>query len=131
MRVNRAGRAVDDVRAAVVGLPTSESSGREVLVGVGDAVVVLGPVGVGCGARGVAALPELLDEVVTLCVASELQEGRTLLRRDEPADVLIEPGLVLGGDRRCAWGFVGGLRAGGGIRSVGYERVGSTDVVSC
>jgi hypothetical protein len=41
MGVDRAGRAVDDVNAAAVGLPTGQASAGEVLIGVGYAAVVL------------------------------------------------------------------------------------------
>ena len=56
-----------------------------VFVGVGDATVVPGAGEVGFGVGRIAALSELLDEVVALCVAGELKEGVAFMRRDERA----------------------------------------------
>lgn len=73
--VDGVGLAVGDVDVSAVGAP-SGLTGGEVLIGVGDAGVVLfaelvvGGVGV-----GVAAEPELFDELVALFVVAELLEG--------------------------------------------------------
>ncbi len=47
MRLERAGRALDDVYPAAIAFPTGEASDGEVLVGVGGPVIVLGAVRVG------------------------------------------------------------------------------------
>ena len=65
------------------------------LVGIGDAAVVLFfelvlfRIG-----RGIAAQPELLDELVALFVVGELGEGGALFIGDDVAHVLVEPFLV-------------------------------------
>jgi len=68
MRLDFIGLAEYDVDAATIGLP-SRDTGSEVLVGVGDALVVLFLIFVLFGiGSGVAALPERLNEVVALFV---------------------------------------------------------------
>ena len=85
------GRAEGDVDAAAVGLPAGNARGV-MLVGVGDAAVVLFLELVLDGVRrGVAAQPELLDELLALVVGLEALEGRPLLIRDDVGDVFVEP----------------------------------------
>ncbi len=65
------------------------------LVGVGDALVVLFLIFVLFGVRsGVAALPEGFDEVVALFVVRELLEGGALFVGDDVDDVFVQPLLV-------------------------------------
>src|SRR5208282_830700 len=63
-----------------------------VLVGIGNAPVMLffKLVLFGVG-RGIAALPESLDELVALFVVRELHEGGFLFVGDNPAHVLVQP----------------------------------------
>jgi len=70
MGVNLIRRPVDDVDAAAVSFPAGDALvGREVLVGVSDAPVVLFLEGIFRRIRiGIAALPELLDELLALFV---------------------------------------------------------------
>jgi hypothetical protein len=68
MRVNLIGLAVHDVDAAPIRLPAWDA-GSEMLVGVGDSLVVLFFVFVLFGVRsGIATLPELLNEVISFFV---------------------------------------------------------------
>ena len=94
MRLDFVSRAVHDVHAAAVGLPSRDTR-WEMLVGVGDAPVVLFLElvldGVG---RGIAALPECFNELVAFFVVGELLESRALFVGDDPAHVLVEPLLV-------------------------------------
>ena len=75
MRLDFIRRAVDDVDAAAIRLP-SGNAGGETLVGVGDAAVVLflELVFLGVG-RGIAPQPELLDELLALFVGAQALEG--------------------------------------------------------
>src|SRR5581483_7468500 len=43
---------------------------------------------------GVAALPECLDELITLLIVRELHERLALIIGDDPAYVLVKPGFV-------------------------------------
>src|SRR5581483_8510569 len=85
------GLSKDDVNTAAIGFPSWDASCK-VLVGVGDALVVLFLIlvlfGVG---RRVAALPERFDEVVALFVIRELLEGGTFFIGDDVNDVFVEP----------------------------------------
>src|SRR5437763_14696742 len=94
MRINLVGGPIHDVNAAAVALPAGDAGG-EVLVGVGDAAVVLFFVFVFDGVgRGIAAQPELLDEVIAFLVVGKLLEGGALFVGDDPAHALVEPVLV-------------------------------------
>src|SRR4051812_43390670 len=85
------GLAEDDVDTAAVGLPSRDASG-EVLVGIGDALVVLFFVFVLFGVRrGIAALPEGFNEVIALLVIRELLEGGALFVSDDVGDVFVQP----------------------------------------
>ena len=84
-------RAVRDVDAAAVGLPAGDARGV-VLVGVRDAAVVLFLELVFDGVRGgVAAQPELLDELLALFVGLQALEGRPLFIGDDVGDVFVQP----------------------------------------
>src|SRR6516164_4475463 len=88
------GRAVHDVHAPAVRLP-SRDAGGEVLVRIGNAPVVLFLKFVFDGVgSGIPALPEGLDELVALFVIRELLEGGAFFVGDDPADVLVEPLFV-------------------------------------
>src|SRR5271169_3465849 len=91
MGLNLIRRTEDNVDPAAVALPTRDA-GRVVLVGIGDAPVVLFfklvLFSVGCG---IATLPESLDELVALFVVRELHEGGFLFVGDDPAHVLVQP----------------------------------------
>src|SRR6266446_5013337 len=94
VRLGLVGRAVLDVDHAAVGLP-SGNSGSEPLVGIGDAAVMLFAILVLFGiGSGVAAEPELLNELLSLLVGLESREGLTLLVGDDVADLFVEPLLV-------------------------------------
>ncbi len=94
MRLDFIGLAVHDVDAAAIGLPAGHAGG-EMLVGVGDALVVLFLIFVLFGVGGgIAALPEGFNEVVALFVVRELLEGGALFVGDDVDDVLVEPLLV-------------------------------------
>ena len=94
MGLNFIGLAEDDVDAAAIGLP-SGNAGGEMLVGIGNALVVLFFIFVLFGVgRGIAALPEGFNEVVALLVVGELLEGGALFVGDDVGDVLGQPLLV-------------------------------------
>src|SRR5437899_8067415 len=94
MRFDFVGLAKDDVDAAEVGLPSRDTRG-EVLVGVGDALIMLFLILVlFCVGRGIATLPEGLDEVVALFVVGELLESGPFFVGDYVGDVFIQPLFV-------------------------------------
>ena len=65
------------------------------LVGIGDAAVVLFLIGIiDRIGIGIAALPELLDEVLAFLVRLQPQESLALGVRDDIGDVLAEPLFV-------------------------------------
>ena len=75
MRLDLVRRSVRDVDAAAVGLPAGNAGGV-MLVGVGDAAVVLFLELVLDGVRrGIAAQPELLDELLALFVGVQALPG--------------------------------------------------------
>src|SRR5262249_48105127 len=80
--------------AAAIGLPAGDS-GCVALIGVRDAAVVffLELVFDGVG-RGVAAQPEMLDELLTLFFRLEALAGRALLIRDDVSDLFVQPVAV-------------------------------------
>ena len=78
MSIDFVGRAVFDIDAAAVGLP-SRNAGREPVVGISNAAVMLFLIFVlfGVGSR-IAAQPELFDELLALVVrASRLNAFRS------------------------------------------------------
>src|SRR2546422_566934 len=88
------GFAPHDIDAAAIGFP-SRNAGSEMLVGIGDALVIflaiLVFVGVGIG---VPSPPKLLDKALALIVGLELLEGLPLFIGDDVSDVLFEPVFV-------------------------------------
>src|SRR5581483_10947426 len=94
MRLDFVRLAEDDVDAPAIGLPAGNAS-REMLVGISDALVVFLFEFVLFGVRrGIAALPESLDEIVPLFVVGQLFEGGPLLIRDDVGHILVQPLLV-------------------------------------
>ena len=94
MGVDLIGLAVHDVNPAAIRSPAGHSR-REMLVGIGDALVVLFFIFVFFGVRsGVAALPERFNKVVAFFVVRELFEGRAFFVGNDPDHVLFEPLLV-------------------------------------
>ena len=97
MAVDLVRRSPHDVDLAAVGLPAG-NAGSEVLVGVGNAAVVLflkcvfGRIGI-----GIAPLPERLDKLLPFLVGGQMQEGVALFGRDDVDHVFVQPLLV--------WGF--------------------------
>src|ERR1700756_2106822 len=88
------GLAEDDVDAAAISSPAGNTC-REMLGGVGDALVVLFFEFVFFGVRrGIATLPEGLNKVVALFVVRELLKGGSLFIRDDVGDVLVQPLFV-------------------------------------
>ena len=83
-----------DVDASAVGLPSGDAGGVT-LVGVGNAAVMLffELVLFGVG-RGIAAQPELFDELLARFIGVERVKRQPLFRRDEVEHVFIEPTLV-------------------------------------
>ena len=97
MRIDFIGLAENDVHASAIGFP-ARNARREMLVGVGDALVVLFFIFVLFGVgSGIAALPEGLDKIVAFLVVRELLEGGALFVGDDPDDVLFQPLLVRAG----------------------------------
>ncbi len=91
MRFNLIGRAVHNVNPAPVGHPTRKPAG-EALVGVRNPTIVLFLVLVFHRARGgVAAQPELLNELLPFLVGVQVLEGIPLFRRDNVNHVLFQP----------------------------------------
>ena len=91
MRFDFVGRAEGDVDAAAVRLPAGDAGGVP-LVGVGDAAVVLFLVLVFLRVRrGIAAQPELLDELLALLVGGQALEGLALFVGDDVDDVFVQP----------------------------------------
>ena len=90
--------AIHDVDAAAVGSPAWHTR-RKMLVGVGDAAIVLFLYGVvdRIGV-GIAPLPELLDKLLALFVGLQLQEGFALRIGDDVGDVFVQPLLVRRGE---------------------------------
>ena len=91
MRINFVRGAVRDVDATAIRLP-SGNAGSVVLVGVGDAAIVLFLKFVFEGVRrGVAAQPELFDELLALFVGTQTLPCGALFVRDDVSDVLVQP----------------------------------------
>ncbi len=117
------GRAVGDVDAAAVGLPAGNTR-SVMLVGVGDAAVVLFFELVLDGIRGgIAAQPELLDELLALFVGLQPFEGGALFIGDDVGHVFVQPlaigGLELLAELRFALlAFLFGQRLGDGFALV-------------
>src|SRR5687768_2755907 len=94
MGFDRIGLAPRDVYAAAAGCP-SRDAGSVVLVGVGDTLVILFAVFVLFRVRvGVAAAPEILDEVLTLLVGGQSIERPLFFLGDDVSDVGVAPFLI-------------------------------------
>ena len=75
------------------------------LIGVGDAPVVLFFIFVIFSVRSrIAALPERLNKLVALGIGAQLLERGELFIGDDPADILVQPPLVI-----RAFFFLGGF----------------------
>src|SRR5260370_10354140 len=82
------------IDAAAIRLPTG-NAGRVMLVGIGDALVVLLTKLVFISIRiGIATAPELFYETFALVVGFELLERLALFISDDVRDVLVQPILV-------------------------------------
>src|SRR3972149_7839136 len=91
VRIDLVGWAVHDVDAAAIGFPARYAAGK-MLVGVSDAAIVFFLVVIGEGFRiGVAAQPELLDELLALFIILEASEDLPLLIGDDVADIVAQP----------------------------------------
>src|SRR5208337_94065 len=81
----------DDVDAPAIRLPARDP-GSEMLIGVGDAAIVLfleiivRQIGVAA-----AAQPELLDELLAFFACFQLEKRAALFRRNDVDDVLVQP----------------------------------------
>ena len=121
------GRTVGDVDPAAIGLPAGDG-GREMVVGIRDApVVFLFEFVFRRAGSGIAAQPELFDEVLALRVGLQAFECRALFVGDDVGDVLGEPLVVgvavstgAGACCTCASSGTGG--AGGRRRRSGLPR---------
>src|SRR5580700_3393644 len=92
VRVDLIGRAVLDVSAAAIGLPAGFGFGREAIVGIRNASVVLLLEQVLSRSRvGIAALPKLLDKVLAFFICLQLLERARLIVGNDVDDVLIQP----------------------------------------
>ena len=96
MRFDLVGWPVHDVNAAAIGFPSRDAR-RIVVVGIGDAAVVLFLEFVldGIGRR-IPPQPELLDELLTLFVSVQALECGPLFVSDNVSDVLLEPLFIRG-----------------------------------
>src|SRR5207249_9325981 len=84
-------RTVFDVDHAAVGFPAGDAR-RESLIGIRDAAVMLLAVLIFFGiGGGIAAQPELLDELLALLVGLQPPERLALLIGDDIADFLVHP----------------------------------------
>src|SRR5947207_10851537 len=94
MGLNGVGLAERNIDVAAVRLP-ARLAGGVVLVGVGDAPVVLfaelvfGGIGI-----GIAAQPELLDERLALLIVAQVLESLPFVIGDDVGHILLEPVLV-------------------------------------
>src|SRR5262249_34691953 len=96
MRFNFIGGTEGDVDAPAVRLP-SRNAGSVVLIGIGDAAVVLFlELVFDRVRRRVAAQPELLNELFALLVGAQTLPSSALFIRDDIRDVLVQPLAVRG-----------------------------------
>ena len=92
------GRAPHDVHPPAIRPPPGNARG-EALIGVGDPAVVLFLEFVFDGVRrGIAPLPERLDELLALFIGLQLQERRALFIGNDVRDFLFQPFLIRGGE---------------------------------
>ena len=94
MRVNRVRRSPHNVDAPAIRLPARLAS-RKMLVGIGDAPVVLFAKlvfrGIGIG---VAAQPEVLNKRFALLVVAQAHERLALFVGNDVGHFLVQPGLI-------------------------------------
>ncbi len=92
--IGRIGLAEGDIHVAAIRLP-ARLAGGEMLVGVGDAAIMLFAKlvfrGVGIG---IAAQPELLDEGFSFLIVAQVLERPPFIIADDVAHILFKPGLV-------------------------------------
>ena len=94
MRFDFVRRAIHDIDSAAVAFPAGNAGGK-VFVGVGHAAVVFFLEFVFDGVRrGIATLPESLDELVALFVVGQQLERLLFFVGDDPAYVFVKPLLV-------------------------------------
>src|ERR1700761_5268810 len=95
MRIDAVRLAVGDVDMASIRPPAWLACGK-MLVGISDAGVMFLAILILRRVRiGIATQPELLDELIPLLVIAQALESLQLLVGDNPADILIDPLLVL------------------------------------
>src|SRR5579859_792211 len=95
MRIDGIRLAIHDVHAAAVSLP-ARNAGCEALGRISEAAIVLVFVFVFFGVgSGIAALPESLDKLVALRIGRQLFERGFFVPGNDPANVLIQPFLVI------------------------------------
>src|SRR6266850_2056729 len=83
-----------DVSAAAISLPAG-NAGSVMLIGIGDALVVLLAIFVFVGVRiGIAPAPEFFDEALALVVGFQLPESFSLFVGDDVGDVFVQPVFV-------------------------------------
>src|SRR5262245_40081981 len=83
-----------NVDATTISLPTGNAGGK-VLVGVGDAFVILIAVFVFLGVRiRIAAAPEILNEILPLLIRGQGIKSLFLIFGDDVSDVRIDPFLI-------------------------------------
>src|ERR1700685_3880856 len=94
MGIDFVGRPVGDVHPAAIRFPSGDARG-ETVVGIGDAAVMLFAIFVFFGVRsGIAAQPELLDELLAFVVGGQALENLPLLIGDDVGNFLVQPALV-------------------------------------
>src|SRR5436190_2112311 len=87
-------RAEHNVDASAVGLPSGDAAG-EMFVGVGDPRVIFLAILIGIGVWiGIAAQPELFDELFAFVVSLQGVECLALFVGDNPTDIFVLPAFV-------------------------------------
>src|SRR6266851_8716984 len=94
MGLDLIGWSIDDVNPPAISHPTW-LAGCEMLIGIFNAAVVLVLEFVIFAVRiGVAAVPECLNELLTLFFVRELHEGLAFVVGDDPTDIFVQPVLI-------------------------------------
>src|SRR5215475_13987071 len=87
--------SVHDINAATIRHP-SRHAGREVLVRVLDPAIMLVLKRIVFAVRvGITTVPERLDKLLALLFVGELHESFSLVVRNDPTHVFVEPFLVI------------------------------------
>src|ERR1051326_4452006 len=95
MSLELVGRAERDVHVAAVRPPPRNGLRAESVVGVGDPAIMFFHVLIGrSSGRGVAAQPELLNELLAFVGGLKKLERRALFGADDVAPFLFEPALI-------------------------------------